>query len=240
MLKSLLESNIGFAIFDRRFRFQFANEALAAMNRIPAQDHIGEHARKIAGEVALRVEPTFHAVFDTGRIISGLQIMGRLPKRSDVCHWTATWFPIRDPRERVKQVGTFVVEVSSYAQSGEVASGRNQRLLERVSLNTKLLRQLLRLQGDRSLLRADPQRILDGMKEAAREVGSRQEQVLSPREREIVSFLANGRSNKEISAALNISVKTVECYRSKVFLKLKLDSIASLVQYAIRNHIVDL
>lgn len=166
--------------------------------------------------------------------------MGRLPKRSDVGHWTATLFPIRDSRERVKQVGAFVVEVNSYTQSGEVASGHNQRLFERLSLNTKLLRQLLRLQGDRGLLRADPQRILDEMKEAAREVGSRQEQVLSPREREIVSFLASGRSNKEISAALNISVKTVECYRSKVFLKLKLDSFASLVRYAIRNHIVEL
>jgi DNA-binding CsgD family transcriptional regulator len=62
---------------------------------------------------------------------------------------------------------------------------------------------------------------------------------LSLREVEIVRLLAKGRSNKEISSALAISVKTVEAHRTRVFLKLHLDSLVGLVHYAVRNHLVE-
>ncbi len=55
-----------------------------------------------------------------------------------------------------------------------------------------------------------------------------------------MTLLAEGKSNKEIAPALNISVKTVETYRARVFLKLKLDSFASLSAFsAIRNKMVE-
>jgi len=61
---------------------------------------------------------------------------------------------------------------------------------------------------------------------------------LSPREREVVRLVAEGKSNKEISSALTISVRTVETYRARLMLKLQLTSTVQLVHYAIRNHIV--
>lgn len=61
---------------------------------------------------------------------------------------------------------------------------------------------------------------------------------LTPREREIVQLLAEGRSNKEAAALLNISAKTVETHRAHIMLKLDLHSITDLVHYAIRNQIV--
>lgn len=82
--------------------------------------------------------------------------------------------------------------------------------------------------------------VLDGMREARRrtnaeENGSR----LSTREREIVQLLAEGRSNKEVAAVLNISTRTVESHRAKIMDKLKLYSLSELVRYAIRNNIVE-
>jgi DNA-binding NarL/FixJ family response regulator len=62
---------------------------------------------------------------------------------------------------------------------------------------------------------------------------------LSPREREIVQLLAEGKSNKEIGAVLNISTRTVENHRAKVMGKLKLRSFSELIRYAVRNQIVD-
>ena len=62
---------------------------------------------------------------------------------------------------------------------------------------------------------------------------------LTPREREIVQLVAEGRSNKEIAATLNISIKTVEAHRSHIMQKLSLSSISELVRYAIRNKIVE-
>lgn len=61
---------------------------------------------------------------------------------------------------------------------------------------------------------------------------------LSPREREVVRLVAEGKSNKEISYALAISVRTVETYRARLMLKLQVTSTVHLVHYAIRNHIV--
>jgi DNA-binding NarL/FixJ family response regulator len=58
---------------------------------------------------------------------------------------------------------------------------------------------------------------------------------LTPREVEVVTLLAAGRSNKEISNALNITVKTVETYRERIMSKLQIHSMNELVVYAIRN-----
>jgi DNA-binding NarL/FixJ family response regulator len=62
---------------------------------------------------------------------------------------------------------------------------------------------------------------------------------LTPREREVLRLLADGKSNKEVAAALNISVNTVETHRAKIMSKLELHSIGDLVRYAIRNRLID-
>ena len=77
-------------------------------------------------------------------------------------------------------------------------------------------------------------RYLDGASGA----GQDQAEGLTPREREIVQLLAEGRSNKEVAARLGISIKTVETHRAATMRKLRLDSFADLVRYAIRNKII--
>lgn len=64
-------------------------------------------------------------------------------------------------------------------------------------------------------------------------------QRLTMREREIVQLLAEGRSNKEVAGALSISIRTAETHRANVLRKLSLDSIASLVRYAIRHKMIE-
>jgi DNA-binding NarL/FixJ family response regulator len=61
--------------------------------------------------------------------------------------------------------------------------------------------------------------------------------LLTPRERMVVQLVAEGHSNKSMAYALGISIKTVETHRSAVMRKLDLSSSATLVRYAIRNHI---
>jgi DNA-binding NarL/FixJ family response regulator len=61
---------------------------------------------------------------------------------------------------------------------------------------------------------------------------------LTPRERQIVQLLAEGKSNKEVATTLNISVKTAETHRTNIMRKLDLHSISGLVRYAIRNNII--
>jgi len=61
---------------------------------------------------------------------------------------------------------------------------------------------------------------------------------LTPREREILQLLAEGKSNKEVATLLNISVNTAEAHRANIMMKLNFQSLADLVMYAVRNKIV--
>lgn len=61
---------------------------------------------------------------------------------------------------------------------------------------------------------------------------------LSPREKEVLKLIANGRNTKEIAFSLQVSVKTVETYRQHVMKKLSLHSVADLVKYAIREGLI--
>jgi len=64
-------------------------------------------------------------------------------------------------------------------------------------------------------------------------------EVLSPREKVIVKLIAEGHSNKGISAALNISIKTVETHRAAAMRKLGINSTAFLVRYAVRTKLIE-
>ena len=65
-----------------------------------------------------------------------------------------------------------------------------------------------------------------------------QEIPLTAREIEVLRLLARGNSNKEIATALFISVRTVETHRRTIHKKLKLNSVAELVRYAIRHRLI--
>ena len=59
--------------------------------------------------------------------------------------------------------------------------------------------------------------------------------VLTPRQREVVQLLAEGKSTNEIASELYVSPKTVETHRHHIMSKLGVDSLAELVKYAIHE-----
>src|SRR5881227_899507 len=61
---------------------------------------------------------------------------------------------------------------------------------------------------------------------------------VTPREREIILLLAEGKSNKEVAAVLNVSTRTIETHRANIMHKLDINSLSALVRYAIRKKIV--
>jgi DNA-binding NarL/FixJ family response regulator len=62
--------------------------------------------------------------------------------------------------------------------------------------------------------------------------------LLTAREKEVLQLLAEGRSNKEVAAVLNVAVSTVESHRTKLMQKLGLHNTAEIVLYAVRKRIV--
>lgn len=63
--------------------------------------------------------------------------------------------------------------------------------------------------------------------------------VLSPREREIVQLLAEGKSSKEIARTLSIAVTTADTHRGNIMRKMGFESISDVVRYAIKNKMID-
>jgi DNA-binding NarL/FixJ family response regulator len=61
---------------------------------------------------------------------------------------------------------------------------------------------------------------------------------LSPRQREIMQLIAEGRSMKEVAAVLNIAPRTVAFHKYRLMEQLHIKTTAELIQYAIKNHIV--
>jgi DNA-binding NarL/FixJ family response regulator len=63
---------------------------------------------------------------------------------------------------------------------------------------------------------------------------------LSPREREVLQLLAEGKSSKDIAAQLNVAATTVETHRRQIMDKLQLRTIAELTKYAVREGLTTL
>jgi DNA-binding NarL/FixJ family response regulator len=62
---------------------------------------------------------------------------------------------------------------------------------------------------------------------------------LTPREREIVQLIAQGRNSKDVAEQLGISVKTAETHRANIMRKLQVHTVSELVRYALRNKIIE-
>jgi DNA-binding NarL/FixJ family response regulator len=62
---------------------------------------------------------------------------------------------------------------------------------------------------------------------------------LTPREREIVQLISQGRNSRDVATQLGISVKTAETHRANIMRKLQVHTVSELVRYALRNKIIE-
>jgi DNA-binding NarL/FixJ family response regulator len=79
--------------------------------------------------------------------------------------------------------------------------------------------------------------VLDGFLKGG--AGEAAGEALTPREREVLQLVAEGRSSKSIAAGLGVTVKTIESHRASLMRKLHLRTVADLVRYAVRNGLVE-
>jgi DNA-binding NarL/FixJ family response regulator len=80
--------------------------------------------------------------------------------------------------------------------------------------------------------------LIDDCRKRADDDGKAAPAKLTPRQREVLQLVAEGNSSKEISRVLEVSVKTIETYRSQIMEALDIHDIAGLTRYAIRIGIV--
>ena len=64
--------------------------------------------------------------------------------------------------------------------------------------------------------------------------------ALTPRQREVLQLLAEGKGTRSIASILNLSIKTVEFHRTRIMEELDLHSVAELTKYAVSEGLVSL
>ena len=81
--------------------------------------------------------------------------------------------------------------------------------------------------------------VVRAMQSRTTELGTKAPE-LTPREREVLQLVAEGRTTREIAARLHVSVKTIETHRKQIMDKLELRSVAELTKYAVREGLTSL
>ena len=82
--------------------------------------------------------------------------------------------------------------------------------------------------------------VVDDYVQKRASAGEKHRRALTPREREVLQLLAEGRSTRQIAQALFISVKTVESHRRQIMEKIHIHSVAELTKFAIREGLTSL
>jgi DNA-binding CsgD family transcriptional regulator len=207
------------------------------MNAVPLEEHVGKTPFDVIGSASRIIEPQIDHVFLTGEPVYHYEFSAKLPNRTDVGYWIEDYVPITGESGRIDQVCIFVVEITE------------QRKIEAIIRHLRrTIRSGIAIEDDKNLLalnqEAKPQEALNshnfppGILSDSPSAIKGPADILSARELEVLTLLANGKNNKEVASVLKISDKTVETYRCRIKLKLRLDSLVEMDHYAIRHGII--
>lgn len=142
-----------------------------------------------------------------------------------------------------KMPETAVVILSMHADEGYVLralkSGARGYLLKD-SPEDSLLQAIRAVHAGKAFFSPEVSRMLaeDYMRQMSQRGVEDSYELLTPREREILQLLSEGRSNKDVATLLCLSVYTVETHRGNILEKLNLHNSAEMILYAVRKGVV--
>jgi transcriptional regulator with PAS, ATPase and Fis domain len=135
-------SDVGLCVIDSGLHYIAINKALAEMNGVPAQDHLGKTVRDVLGEIGSPIEKKISEVMHTHQPLR-FDVSGKLPSRTDSAHWIAHYVPIMSGEGFVSRVGAIVLEVTA---SG-VLEESLQKLTRQLRQETSRLQMLTDVAG---------------------------------------------------------------------------------------------
>ncbi len=127
LVEALLHSTpVGMALFDRSLRYVRVNAALAEINGLPPEAHVGRSVEELLGGLPSQVFEDIRTVFRSATTIEQREVTGETPGApGELRHWIVSYYPVRRGDE-VLWVGASVVEVTKWRQ----VEAERARLLE--------------------------------------------------------------------------------------------------------------
>ena len=144
---------------------------------------------------------------------------------------------------QAKGWGTAIIILSMHSDEGYVLralrAGAKGYLLKD-TVEAELIRAIQAVAGGKAYFSPEVSKLLveeyvQGMQQRGLEDSY---ELLTPREREVLQLLAEGKSSKDIARLLELSVHTVDTHKSNLMQKLSLHSMAELILYAVRKRII--
>ena len=121
---------VGLAFMDANFRYVRVNEALAAINGLPAEEHFGRSLRDVLGDaLASEIEPCHRQVLETGVPILDLPVEGTTAAApGETRTWLVSYYPVRNLVDEKIGVGVVLTDVTEREEARASAEAATERL----------------------------------------------------------------------------------------------------------------
>ena len=142
----LVSAPIGIGFWDRDLRFIRVNDALADLNKLPPDEHIGRTLAEVIPNLAPALEPLYRSVLETGKpVVHEESTNEAIAGPGDARHWLSSYYPVLNESGDTTGVGGMILEITGQkradarlrllAEAGELFSSSLDReeILKRIS-----------------------------------------------------------------------------------------------------------
>ena len=142
----LISAPVGIGFWDRDLRFIRVNDALAQLNRLPPDEHIGRTLAEVIPNLAPALEPLYRSVLETGEpVVHEESTDEAIAGPGDARHWLSSYYPVLNESGETTGVGGMILEITGQkradarlrllAEAGELFSSSLDRaeILKRIS-----------------------------------------------------------------------------------------------------------
>lgn len=131
LLDAVLGSSpVGIALYDRELRYVRINPALAALNGLPAEQHLGKRLPEVLPDLGEEIERELRRLLESGSAIVGRELSGVVPSApGELRTFLCSWFPVMAPgHQKPVAVGAMVIDVTERKHQEEELRRSEQRL----------------------------------------------------------------------------------------------------------------
>ena len=109
----LVSAPVGIGFWDRDLRFVRVNDALAALNRLSPEEHVGRHLAEVIPTLAPALEPLYRRVLETGEPLVHTESTDDAALHlGEQRHWLSSYYPVRTADNEVIGVGAVIMEIT--------------------------------------------------------------------------------------------------------------------------------
>jgi PAS domain S-box-containing protein len=113
---------VGLGFWDHHLRYVRVNDALAAINERPAEDHVGRTFHEVVPQLAHELEPLARRVLETHEPVIGLEMTAGTPRHPDaIRYWSTSYYPVLGPDGQALGVGAVVQETTARRRAEQLA-----------------------------------------------------------------------------------------------------------------------